>query len=493
MVIKEESTHQKLQNGFSLGTGNLKFLSLIFMMSFMSFTVFDIYTVFFIKNLIISGPVLLVLKILSLTAAALLLILIFKKLEKTPAPHITVPKESSFKTTDLSDPLLVLRFFAFFCVFVTHCIINNQINIAGLHIPGKYFLYGCAHSGMTVFFTLSGFLMGKAFYSGRYKIAAGGIQSFYGNRALRIIPLYIFASFVVSILVYPEILQTRELYKFWRLLTFNYYGLDGRPIGALWSLTTEMQYYLLAPFIFILLKDTLKSRSITFIIMAFVSVAGLSLRYILYLHNTDWYIHRYSPLYINLDVFLTGFFINSLISSKKAEFSIKAAKNDRYINITAVILLLVFIFVFATSWEYGGNLFDYISAVTNEHTWLLNSFSGFKNEFLPTLIMLLTAVCIYNIEMYKIKARLFPTTSRSFSAKMFKRFSNSLEFLGVLTYSFYVWHPAILIGFGKLYTQTGSIHIYLGRCLHAFIILLLLSYITYMLIEKPFEKMKHFK
>jgi peptidoglycan/LPS O-acetylase OafA/YrhL len=107
--------------------------------------------------------------------------------------------------------------------------------------------------------------------------------------------------------------------------------------------------------------------------------------------------------------------------------------------------------------------------------------------------MLLTAVSIYNIEMYKAKARMFPAGTESAGRRLVKKLSGALEFMGVLTYSFYVWHPAILMGFAKLYTHTGSIRIYLGRCVHAFIILIMLSCCTYFLIEKPFEKMKNFK
>ncbi len=58
------------------------------------------------------------------------------------------------------DPLLIIRFFAAGLVFLTHMTILLQPSSAIFEGFGRMLL-GAAHPGMQIFFTLSGFLMGK--------------------------------------------------------------------------------------------------------------------------------------------------------------------------------------------------------------------------------------------------------------------------------------------------------------------------------------------
>ena len=133
------------------------------------------------------------------------------------------------------------------------------------------------HCGMVIFFCLSGYLMGKAFYSSRYSPDPAGIKSFYVNRAIRIdLPLCYFASFIVTLLVNPSLLQRGTLWQLWRPLLFMYYGYQTGPIGVLWALSVEMQYYVIAPFIFILLAPLLTSKARAYKFIAAVLISGIA-------------------------------------------------------------------------------------------------------------------------------------------------------------------------------------------------------------------------
>ena len=106
--------------------------------------------------------------------------------------------------------------------------------------------------GVWIFFVLSGYLMGKGFFGGRYALDRKGIFQFYGNRILRIAPIYWSAILIVAAIQARGVFQPDNLPGFVSsLLFFQSIDLPFVVIGALWSVQTEMGFYLAAPYLFI--------------------------------------------------------------------------------------------------------------------------------------------------------------------------------------------------------------------------------------------------
>lgn len=136
----------------------------------------------------------------------------------------------------------------------------RAIAVAAVVVQHYDLLNGAAGLGVHLFFVLSGFLITGILMQGREHIAAGGLRpsyvfrQFYIRRALRIFPLYYLVVFV-GILVNAE--YARQ-YAPW-LLTYTInlkMAAQGWYIGNFahfWSLAIEEQYYLVWPWLILLL------------------------------------------------------------------------------------------------------------------------------------------------------------------------------------------------------------------------------------------------
>lgn len=155
------------------------------------------------------------------------------------------PRESRF------DSLMGLRALAAVMVLLGHyfaLVFALPKPQAGLQWILYSLMEGCPYAGVWVFFTLSGYLMGKGFRS-RYQLTEEGIFAFYRNRMLRILPLYVGALFLVGLFTSPGLFLPRNWWQWIEVCLFDYRGdLPLPPIGALWSVSTEVQFYCLPPF-----------------------------------------------------------------------------------------------------------------------------------------------------------------------------------------------------------------------------------------------------
>ena len=156
----------------------------------------------------------------------------------------------------------LLRFFAFFAVFIHHWIkFYNE--------PGVLGVVGNAGAfGVDLFFTLSGYLITRLLLRERDETGDINLKNFYVRRTLRIWPLYYFSialAFLLSQL--PASLTSAPpfvanifgspmpaigyFFMATFVYNFNFYGtlLTNPPpfMGQLWSLSVEEQFYLFWP------------------------------------------------------------------------------------------------------------------------------------------------------------------------------------------------------------------------------------------------------
>ena len=138
--------------------------------------------------------------------------------------------------------------------------------VFGFHLNLPGFKFGFL--GVDIFFVISGFLMMKIYST----LGIKNIKQFYLKRFLRLTPAYLVVSllttFIFSIFVLPyEKISLVSQNFFASILASNFYywtenqyfvGSGLRPLLTFWSLALEIQFYLILPFIFLLMKRSMK-------------------------------------------------------------------------------------------------------------------------------------------------------------------------------------------------------------------------------------------
>ncbi len=188
------------------------------------------------------------------------------------------------------DQLLVLRGIAAILVFFTHITPNNSDGIIPkiLMVNNYNISWLLKPNGSVciwIFFCLSGYLMGKGFYAERYSCDWTGLKNFYLNRIKRILPLTYFV-ICLTFFLNPQIFLSENLPTLFRLLTFTYSFVQNGVANfdvfgnfPLWSLSVEMQFYLLIPILYISINFFLKNSAKKLLLLIFVLFMGLGLNF----------------------------------------------------------------------------------------------------------------------------------------------------------------------------------------------------------------------
>lgn len=111
--------------------------------------------------------------------------------------------------------------------------------------PLPLVFFAAGQTGVTLFFVLSGFLLSLPWvrWAKRKSEEKPNIRAYYGARSLRIFPLYFSWVLLAAIL-------TGEWSSAFKASTFQFIGFDMFPYGVVWwTLTTEVQFYLVLPFL----------------------------------------------------------------------------------------------------------------------------------------------------------------------------------------------------------------------------------------------------
>jgi peptidoglycan/LPS O-acetylase OafA/YrhL len=156
----------------------------------------------------------------------------------------------------------LIRILASIQVFITHGI--DHLNIKTEWLLFIYYKFLIYFPGVPIFFTISGFLI-YASYDRHHT----DLRNFFRNRILRIYPGLFFCLLFTILLLYSDYPLAKAtlfskhffIWLFTQLSLFQFYTPDilrfwgvGTPNGSLWTISIEMQFYLIIPLIFLLFK-----------------------------------------------------------------------------------------------------------------------------------------------------------------------------------------------------------------------------------------------
>jgi peptidoglycan/LPS O-acetylase OafA/YrhL len=380
--------------------------------------------------------------------------------ERKPEAVLGTPEPSAI------DHLLILRFFACSLVFLLHVAIfvphlfEQDWEVLGsniiwlVHAPGQI--------GVAIFFTLSGYLMAKGFFHHKYELGRTGFRRFLRNRALRIIPLYYFNIVVVALLVDPRLLTNHGCTELIRLVTFTYHA--SGPCNAnqaLWTISTEMEFYAVVPLI-ALAASWLGSPRTICAAMVTGLVFGPFIRWGLWLHIGKnlalWTESIYAQVYGNIDCFTAGFLICPLL----------AARGQPRRIYRAGYALLPLLYIAGSFWYYRSM---HLGIAPDAYV-----------VFFPSVAVLVALAFIWCLDPDPA-SRGNPLTL----ARIRERPMRVLEIGGLLTYSIYVWHPLILAKLAEVLHGSPAV-MYLRLLAMGAICTVVFSAITYLCIERSVDR-----
>jgi len=133
--------------------------------------------------------------------------------------------------------------------------------------------------GVRVFFVISGYLITSILLSELKRTGTVSLTRFYFRRTLRLFPASYFFIAAIALLAARGMAQLEPYdLTFAATYTMNYYDHRGWPLGHLWSLAVEEQFYLLWPATLLLLGPVRSGRFLAGVLFAapFLRLASLA-------------------------------------------------------------------------------------------------------------------------------------------------------------------------------------------------------------------------
>ncbi len=203
--------------------------------------------------------------------------------ENDVAKSLSRDERSGSQPTAHVPMLDVLRACAALMVFIYHCFTEFMAGSTSRLVP----TLSQGNFGVHLFFTLSGYLiyaaLDKSFSGTAYSLsAAKKFGIFWTKRFFRIYPLYLVSLATVLILNQNvrQYLSVGDLVSHIFGVHSFFRGYHGSINGVLWSLATEIQFYIVAPFIFLAVR---KVSNLRLVVLSLVNwlVAYVVFRYLL--------------------------------------------------------------------------------------------------------------------------------------------------------------------------------------------------------------------
>ena len=245
-------------------------------------------------------------------------------------------------------PLLdVLRSLAILLVFTSH--FAGEFHASAKVVSFPFVYYGW--TGVDLFFVLSGFLIGSQLWKEVGQTGSVRVRAFLLRRGLRIWPLYF--SFILLLLAEVAFLgRTPSGLLADATFLSNYFHCQ---VGGSWSLSTEEQFYILAPLSIFFLTRKLKLRNLWVIPAAGLSMLIVSRALTIHFSALPYRALEqklYFPIHTHADGLAVGLFL-AWITVTHADF-LKSARNR-------LALASLMIVCGAVLYKLDSLLFDYTS------------------------------------------------------------------------------------------------------------------------------------
>lgn len=317
-------------------------------------------------------------------------------------------------------------------------VLGHQMNIfrSGLtHNPAFLNIFELHNYGVQVFFVLSGFLITNLLINENNKYGAISLHNFYMRRLFRIIPAYftfLITVFILSLFFHNHTIQKMEWVKaFLFLSNFAFWGKLSWSLGHTWSLSVEEQYYIIWPTLF-------RKKNFVWVPLFFICLAPVS-RMISYSHSN---IIGHFSFFSHVDSIFWGALF--ALNHRKPVF-------EKFLRFRYPILLITLILMGLERFSVGGTAFITVPFV--------------KTFFSLSIIILIHQSLQPGSALY-----------RFFNLK-------PLAFIGVLSYSIYLWqqifYPISILG--KCVVTTMPVN---------FIMIFGCAYVSYTFIEQPFLRLR---
>lgn len=367
--------------------------------------------------------------------------------------------------TNKIDIFCLLRVVAILCVFFLHA----DLLVSATHVNTKFHwsILTPAWSGIWILIILSGYLLGKGFYTNKYKTDVNGMKFFWINRFIRIVPLYYYFTFLMFLFVDTQHYISGGIKSVLPLIFFYFNGANATLAnGQTWFISTLMQLYLLTPLIYrFIIKKIPKVN--TYIVLFLLLIFGLALRLVHFSGNIPWDIVTYRASYCNLDLFFGGFLLNSITQNS---YNSKIKGGLRPLSLILFFSCLV------------------LNACFMRTALILhNPLSTFLCQYIyPSVYLILVSIVIFAFD-YKDKPKNLPLSFKT----IIKNPLRLIEAFGLISFSFYLFHQIILGIFAKYVNFSNPGYIILSTNLIGFILTTCVATITYFTIEKPCNKFRY--
>lgn len=307
-----------------------------------------------------------------------------------------------------------------------------------------------ADFGVTVFFTLSGYLITYLLLVEKTKFNDIKIKKFYIRRILRIWPLYYFYLILAIIVLYifqKEAIDTTQLpFYFFLLANIPFITESGMAVvNHFWSLGVEEQFYLFWPWV---VKKV--DRFFRWVIWFVILFVGLKVVFWIWYYKTGNTIPLYSIHITRFHCMAIGACGAILYFNKSINFL-----NFSYSLFTQVTVLGVFLLA-------AVNKFSVAEIINHE------------------IISVLTVFLIVNVS--------------SNDKALIKLDNRLLNFLGKISYGIYVYHLLVIflasIWIGPLIREIDMRFRYLAISSIVVGVTIFIAWVSYNFFEKPFLRRK---